>query len=236
MTAISAAATTVDRARPPTPALSSSRERLLQTAYALFTRYGTRTVGIDTVIAEAGVAKATLYRHFASKDELILAFLARREQLWSSQWLAAEVTRRGATPAQRLLAVFDAFGEWFTRADFEGCPFVTTMLEVSDGHHPVRRASVAHLAILRGLLRDWAAAAGIEDADGLSHQWHLLMNGAIIAAEAGDTHAAERARQLGLLLLRHHHVEPEPARTPSSQQAGVASGLAPAQHRAQLVE
>ena len=220
MTATSAAATTVDRAGPEAPALSSSRERLIQTAYALFTRHGTRTVGIDTVIAEAGVAKATLYRHFASKDELILAFLARREQLWSSQWLHAEVLRRGATPVQRLLAVFEAFGEWFARADFEGCPFMTTMLEVSDGHHPVRRASVAHLATLRGFLRDLAAAAGIEDPDSLSHQWLLLMNGAIIAAEQGDTQAAERARQLGVLLLRHHQVEPEPARAHSCDRRG----------------
>ena len=87
----------------------SARERILGTAYELFSRYGTRAVGVDRIVAESGVAKMTLYRNFASKDELILAFLERREQRWTRQWLQAEAERRGSTPAQRLLAIFDVF-------------------------------------------------------------------------------------------------------------------------------
>jgi AcrR family transcriptional regulator len=208
MTAILVPATNANRCGPNTPTLAGGRERVIQAAYALFTRHGTRTVGIDTVIAAARVAKMTLYRHFPSKDELILAYLVRRANLWTYQWLQAEIVRRGMTPVEQLLAVFDAFDEWFARADFEGCPFLTTMLEVSDNHHPVRQASVAHLASIRCFLRDLAVAAGIDDPDGFSHQWHLLMKGAIMAAEEGDTRAAQRARKLGVLLLRHHRIEP----------------------------
>jgi AcrR family transcriptional regulator len=102
----------------------SGRERVLATAYQLFSRHGTRAVGVDRIIAESGVAKMTLYRNFASKDELILAFLERREERWTRAWLQDTVERRAATPAQRLLTIFDVFGEWFARDDFEGCSFI----------------------------------------------------------------------------------------------------------------
>src|SRR6188472_1427512 len=134
----------------------TGRERILETAYELFSRQGTRAVGVDTIIAESGVAKMTLYRNFASKDELILAFLERREERWTRAWLQAEVEARAEQPAERLLAIFDVFGEWFARADFEGCSFINVMLEVTDAEHPVRQASVRHLATIRGLLTEWA--------------------------------------------------------------------------------
>src|SRR5688572_14049702 len=92
-----------------------ARERILATAYELFSRRGVRDVGVDEVIASAGVAKATLYRHFRSKDELVLAFLGRREQRWTHEWLETEARRRGATPEEQLLAIFDVFHEWFQR-------------------------------------------------------------------------------------------------------------------------
>ena len=208
MTAILDPATSVRGGEPTPPPLAGARERIIQAASALFTRYGTCTVGVDTVVATARVAKMTLYRHFASQDELILAYLTRRAQLWTHQWLQGDVMRRGITPAERLLAVFDAFDEWFASTDFEGCPFLTTMLEVSDDQHPVRQSSVAHLASIRCFLRDLAAAAETDDPEDFSHQWHLLMKGAIMAAEEGDTQAARRARKLGVLLLRHHHIKP----------------------------
>src|SRR3954462_9993225 len=99
----------------------SARERILETAYELFSRHGTRAVDVDRIIAECGIAKMTLYRNFPSKDELILAFLERRDERWTRAWLQAEAQRRGATPAQQLLAIFDTFEGWFARDDFEGC-------------------------------------------------------------------------------------------------------------------
>jgi AcrR family transcriptional regulator len=180
----------------------SGRERVERAAYDLFSRRGVRAVGVDTVISEANVAKMTLYRNFSSKDELILAFLRRREEIWTKGWLRAEVTRRATTPKQRLLAVFEIFDEWFNEPAFEGCVFVTTMLEFADQASPVRKASVAHLAEIREFLRELAASAGVADPDGFARQWHILMKGSIIAAGEGDTDAANRARELGLLLLR----------------------------------
>jgi AcrR family transcriptional regulator len=179
----------------------TGRERILQTAYELFSRRGTRTVGVDKVIAESGVAKMTLYRNFASKDDLILAFLARREQQWTRDWLQAEVERRADTPAGRLLAIFDTFAEWFRREDFEGCSFITTLLEVCDRGDPVREASIRHLANIRTFVTQLADDAGVEDADAFARQWHILMKGSIVAALEGDAEAAGRAREMGGLLL-----------------------------------
>src|SRR5215472_18405674 len=98
----------------------SARERILDTAYELFSRHGTHAVGVDAIVAGSGVAKMSLYRNFGSKDELILAFLRRREQVWAHDWLEAEVVARASDPAERLLTMFDVCGEWFNREDFEG--------------------------------------------------------------------------------------------------------------------
>jgi len=187
----------------------SGRERVMRAAYDLFSRQGTRTVGVDAVISEAGVAKMTLYRNFASKDDLILAFLERRETLWTMGWVRAESQRRGDTPVQRLLAIFEIFGEWFAHPDFEGCSFITTLLEVSNRDSAVRQASVLHLANIRGYLCELAAQAGVADPDAFARQWHILMKGSIIAGAEGDTQAAARARELGILLLNKHGLAPE---------------------------
>jgi AcrR family transcriptional regulator len=184
----------------------SGRERVVRAAYNLFSRQGTRAVGVDAVIGEAGVAKMTLYRNFASKDDLILAFLQRRENVWTNGWVQAESWSRGTTSADRLLAIFEIFGEWFKRPDFEGCPFVTTMLEVTNPESPVRQASIQHLANIRSYLCELAAGAGVQDPDHFARQWHLLMKGSIVSAAEGDTQAAARARELGVLLLAQHGI------------------------------
>jgi AcrR family transcriptional regulator len=188
---------------------SSGRERISQAAYELFSRDGTQSVGIDAVIAHAGAAKMTLYRNFRSKDELILDFLRRREQLWTRDWLQAEAQKRGHTPRARLLAIFEVFGEWFADPDFDGCAFLTTMIEIKDPESPVRQASVQHLANIREFIKALAAEAGIADTDAFARQWHILMKGSIMAAHEGDLAAARRARGLGVLLLRSHGLDVE---------------------------
>lgn len=187
----------------PAANFANARERIDRTAYELFSRRGVRAVGIDELVARSGVAKMTLYRHYASKDQLALAFLRRREELWTRGWLQAEVERRAEAPAARLLAIFDVFDRWFRRADFEGCSFINVLLESEPGQ-AVREASVAHLAAIRGFLRGLAEAAGIADADGFARQWHILMKGSIVAAGEGDKDAARRAQALGRLLLAQH--------------------------------
>jgi AcrR family transcriptional regulator len=185
----------------PEPGKDSGRERIGRAAYELFSREGIRAVGVDAVIAKAGTAKMTLYRNFPSKDDLILDFLRRREQLWTREWLQAESQRRGDTPEDQLLAIFDIFSDWFTRPDFEGCPFLTTMIEVNDRENPVHQAAVLHLATIRSYIEGLARAAGIGDPGSFACKWHILMKGAIMAAHEGDTAAAGRARELGELLL-----------------------------------
>jgi len=182
----------------------SGRERLSRAAYDLFSREGVRAVGVDAVIARAGTAKMTLYRNFPSKDDLILDFLRRREQLWTREWLEAESQRRGETPRDRLLAIFDVFSEWFGQPDFEGCAFLTTMIEINDQDHPVHQAAVVHLANIRSYIERLAAEAGILDVDSFARKWHILMKGSIMAAHEGDAAAADRARELGELLLAQH--------------------------------
>jgi AcrR family transcriptional regulator len=179
----------------------SGRDRILDAAYGLFSRAGVRAVGVDTITAEADVAKMTLYRNFASKNDLALAFLAQREERWTRGWVQAEALSRAATPAGQLLAIFEIFSEWFAREDFEGCAFITSLLEFDDPAEPVRGACVTHLANIRAFLRELAQAAGVEDPDRFAAQWHILMKGSIVAAHEGDADAAMKARELGLLLL-----------------------------------
>ena len=189
------------RAGKPRSRPASARERIDRTAYELFSRHGIRAVGVDTISARSGVAKMTLYKHYPSKEELALAFLRRREELWTRSWLQQEVERRARPPAERLLAVFDVFDKWFRRSDFEACAFAKVLLEHSDQRHPVRIAAKGHIETIRAFLRQLAGDAGVRDAGGFARQWQIVMMGSIIAAYAGDRDAARRAKEIGSLLL-----------------------------------
>jgi AcrR family transcriptional regulator len=180
----------------------SARERILEAAYDLFSRRGIRAVGIDAIVAESGVARMTLYRHFKSKDELVLAYLELREARWTKGWLQAEVERRETDPAARLLAVFDVFDEWFHAPAFEGCAFIRVLLESPDGSDRIGRASTAYLAGIRDVLIDLARRAGIAGADDFARKWHILMKGSIVSAGEGDVDAARRAQEMARLLLQ----------------------------------
>lgn len=188
----------VDRSAP---ARTDAGERILDAAYTLFCRRGVNIVGIDEIIATSEVARQTLYRRFNSKQDLVLAVLARREKLWLRSWLQAEVEARTTDPDGRLLAIFEVFDGWFRRPDFEGCAFINVMLEHPDQEDPVRRACVDYLADIRALLETFAADAGIADPDGFARRWHILMKGSIVAAGEGDAEAALRARAVGSLVL-----------------------------------
>lgn len=193
-------ATPAPRPRPG----QSARERILGTAYELFSHRGIHDVGVDELIDRAGVAKATLYKHFHSKDELVLAFLEQREQIWTYGWVEREARQRGTTPEEQLLAIFDLFDEWFHGDDFEGCSFVNVLLEFGDLDHPVGRASAAYLENIRSVVRNLALEAGLRDPDAFALSWHILMKGSIVQAAEGDRDAAKRAQALGRLLIEHH--------------------------------
>lgn len=196
----------LDGARPSGG--SGARARILEAAYELFSRNGVQAVGIDAVISHSGVARQTLYRHFGSKEDLVLAFLERRDELWTRRWLEAEVRERATDPAGRLLAIFDVFDGWFRRRDFEGCSFINLLLEHPDPAKAVHRASVSYLSAIRGFLEDLACEAGIAGAQNFAREWHILMKGSIVAAAEGDRDAARRAKRLGALLLADARAHP----------------------------
>jgi AcrR family transcriptional regulator len=186
-----------------------ARERILAAAYELFAHRGIQAVGIDAIIEQSGVARQTLYRHFGSKQELVLAFLERRDELWRRDWLQGEVERRASAPEERLLAIFDVFDGWFHSQDFEGCSFTNVMLEAADPADPIHRAGAAYLAGIRRYLEGLAREARIADAEGFARKWHILMKGSIVAAGEGDQDAARRAQQMAAIVLSEQdRVEP----------------------------
>jgi AcrR family transcriptional regulator len=189
-----------------------ARQRIVATAYELFSRRGVRAVDLDEILVRSGVPRSTLERHFPTKESLVLALLALREQAWTLGVVRDRPYRRG-TPEQRLLAIFDVFGEWFGHDDFEGCSFVNILLEM-DPEHPLGQAAIGSLANIRALiLRDLATRAGLRDPDGFAKSWHILMKGAIIAAAEGDTEAAPRAQAMARRLIEDHRhgAAPDPA-------------------------
>lgn len=187
-----------------TPAAPSARERILNAAYELFSRRGIRAVGTDEVIERAGVAKATLYRHFATKNDLVLAVLQRREQIWTHGLIEEQSERRGATPEQQLLAIFDVMDEWFQHRDgYEGCSFINVLLELGP-EHPAGQACIGHIDHVRDIVRRRALAAGLTDVEDFASSWHILMKGAIVLAAVGDLQAAQRAQKMGVALIEQH--------------------------------
>lgn len=182
------------------PTRAPARRRILDAAYDLFSRRGIRAVGIDEIINRAAVAKATLYRHFPTKDALVLEFLAEREQLWTLGFVELEARRRGFTPEERLLAVFDVFDEWFNREDFEACSFINVLLELG-ADHPAGKASIDYLENIRSVVRTLAEEAELRDPESFTRSWHILMKGSIISAAEGDTDAALRAKEMARSLI-----------------------------------
>src|ERR1700732_717776 len=179
---------------------SSARERILDAAYELFSRRGIQAVGVNEVIERAGVATATLYRHFPSKDELVLAFLDLREQRWTKGFIEAGAMRRGSNPEERLLAIFDVLDEWFHRDDFEAGSFIKVLRELGP-EHPAGDASVRHLEQLRAIARHLAEEAGLRDTESFARSWHILMEGSIVGAAEGDVEAAQRGKAMARLLI-----------------------------------
>jgi AcrR family transcriptional regulator len=179
---------------------SSARDRLLAAADELFYEEGVHTVGIDRVIERAGVAKATLYSAFGSKDELIRAYLARRHAARRERLTRALATRY-STPQERLLGVFDVLEETLAEPGFRGCAFVNASAESRPGS-VAEEASDEYRAWVRSLFVDLAEAAGAVDPQLLARQLVLLYDGATVTARMDrDRGAAATARAIAAQLL-----------------------------------
>lgn len=176
------------------------RERLLDAAYDLFSANGVNQVGIDTILAKSGCAKASLYSNFDTKLGLAIAFLDRREAVWTRGWLESEINRRASSPKDRLLAIFDVFDGWFRKKSFEGCSFINVLLETKPGS-PVHRAAAIHLAKIRAIVRGLAEEANLQDSEKFAQIWHMLMKGSIVSAGEGNRNAALEAKHAARLVL-----------------------------------
>jgi len=172
-----------------------ARERILKAAEELFYREGLN-VGIDAIIERAGVAKMSLYAHFDSKDALIVEFLRTKRDAWF-EWFLAEIPRRAAKPKDRLLAMFDLFGEWFCTDEFRGCAFLNAAAEIPDPRHPARAIVADYKERLRQWIQEQCRTADLKLTVELSTQIVLILDGAIARAYiTNDPSAAQVAKGL----------------------------------------
>ncbi|MEU6322731.1 TetR/AcrR family transcriptional regulator [Streptomyces sp. NPDC047009] len=182
-----------------TAAKSSARERLLAAADELFYDEGIRSVGIDRVIERAGVAKASLYNTFGSKDKLIHAYLKGRHEKVAARISAAVAAAE--TPRERLLAVFDAQGASYADSGFRGCPFVRASAEARPGD-TVDQATSDYRAWVRGLFTELAEQAGASDPAALARALHMVYDGSVVSARSDhDPGAGAVARATAGVLL-----------------------------------
>ncbi|WP_346763000.1 TetR/AcrR family transcriptional regulator [Arthrobacter sp. Soil736] len=165
---------------------------MLSTAYDLFSRRGVRDVGVNELIELSGVAKSTFYRHFPSKDDLVLAVLALREQIWFDE-IMAEVQRRSHTSEEELLVILNVFAERLGDGGYQSNMLIRVLMEMGPDH-PLGKACVGYLARIRGHVQTLAEDAGLERCGEFARAWHLLLKGSVISAMEGDPQAAELAR------------------------------------------
>jgi AcrR family transcriptional regulator len=174
----------------------SGRDRLVAAAVELFYRQGFSAVGIDQVIAAAGVTKTTFYKHFESKDDLMVAAVRLRDQWEGQAWGRAVRQIAGDdNPAGQLRAFLDVMDLWFNDPDFRGCMFLNTAIEFPNPHDPVHQAAAAYKRKTRDHFRDLATAAGAapEAAETFADCYAALVEGALILRQTHGRNDAARA-------------------------------------------
>lgn len=183
----------------------SKRDQIVSVAQKLFYQNGFHATGIDRIIKEAGVSKKTLYNHFKSKDELVLAALRKRDELFRNS-LMRKTERLGSTAKERLLSIFDVVGEWFEDKDFAGCMFINASAEYSESDNPSHIVCAEHKRLVREYIRELAVQAEIDNPEELSQQLNLLIDGAIVDAHvSGNKDAASQAKKIAFVLLNQNY-------------------------------
>jgi AcrR family transcriptional regulator len=184
----------------PSRPSSAARERILETAFRLFYARGLRAVGVDTIIAESDVAKATFYKHFPAKDDLIAAYLDVVDDMWSGQ-LHAAAEAAGPAPADQLVGLFDALRSACRREGYRGCGFINAAAETTPGTVAHDR-TVAHKRKVLTWLCDLAEDAGAQSPERLARSLALLLDGALSnGALDADPEAVEVARETAARLV-----------------------------------
>jgi AcrR family transcriptional regulator len=179
----------------------TARERLMRAASYLFCNHGFAATGIDTILARAETAKATLYNHFASKEELIAAVLQAEGETWR-EWFFGRLAQVEGSARDRLLAVFDVLQDWFADPGFYGCPFINAVAEFDTGNDAVRRAAELHKEHLITWLKAQAIELQARDVAEVARSFAVLIDGAIVAAQhSRDPSFARNAQALAALYL-----------------------------------
>jgi AcrR family transcriptional regulator len=190
-------------ANPPAAIASpaTARDRLIDTAIALFNRYGFHATGVDRIVAVAKVAKKTLYAHFPSKEDLIIAALSRKRAAFADKFLPA-VVATSDQPRERLLSLFELAKSWFSDPDFYGCIFVNAAVEYSEPGHPINACAREFKTLLRGFALEQAQAGGAADPEALADQIALLFEGATTVAQvSARPDAATTAKAIAAQLI-----------------------------------
>jgi AcrR family transcriptional regulator len=183
------------------PARATARERLLEAASRLFHENGIQATGVDALIAAAGIAKATFYRHFPSKDDLVVAWLRDPRTRWLDR-VRADVEAQAAEGPAAIPLFFEALGDWLETEGYRGCPYLNTSVEITDPAHPARAAVVDFLQEVEDYLADVVAAARYRNARALAAQLQSLAAGSISLAVARRSRApAMAARDAAVSLL-----------------------------------
>lgn len=188
------------------PRVSAARERILDTAFRLFYARGIRAVGVDTIIAESGVAKATLYKHFPGKDDLVLAYLDRVDTVWRGQ-LDAAARAAGEDPADQLVGLFDALRTACRRDGYRGCAFINAAAESTPGTQ-VHARTVAHKQAVLDWVRGLAETAGAADPQQLARALTLLLDGGLASGALDAAPDAPEAARAAARTLVERALEP----------------------------
>ncbi len=167
--------------RPRKREPENPRERLLAAATELFCRKGINAIGVDTIVAKAGVAKSTLYKLFGSKEGLVEAVLKAEGDAWRA-WFTSAVAEAGPQARDRLDAIFPVLSQWFRQKRFYGCPFINAVAEHDKASDRVRRLAIEHKSQVLSFIRALGNEAGARDPERLTHEIALLMDGAIVTA------------------------------------------------------
>ncbi len=179
----------------------SKREQLLKTALELFAKHGVHATGIDTIAEQAQVTKKTLYTHFRSKEELVLAVLRHYDGLARNEFMR-RVENGGKTPKARLLAIFDVAQRWFQQNNFYGCLFINTIGEYSDDDTPIREICKEYKKLVKGYIRHLCEQAGASDPQRLSEELALLLEGATVTAQVSQNYkTAQIAKRAAKALI-----------------------------------
>jgi AcrR family transcriptional regulator len=185
----------------------NARDRLIDTAIDLFYANGFHAIGLDQIIEKTGVTKTTFYKHFESKEDLILAALQKRDEWESTAWDRAVKKVAGDDPRGQLLAYFDVMDLWFNAPDFGGCMFINAAAEFADPRDPVHQEAAKHKVKTRDMFRDLAAKAGARDPETFADLYTAIFEGTLIMRHVHHRNEAARVARPMIEQLLSRHVQ-----------------------------